>query len=178
MTDGNRQNQISWQQFSIGPRDHQSARDDFLNERRKEECDNQDERFDIQVSTTKNKARTVQKHKTIRKRSPVQSPITPENKTVPAKPHKQAQKPKTRAARRAIDTIAESSVESSKPKHKERRSNYWVCRDSLRMNQARKFKSHFSEQTECLDGEEAVEETAMKLRFDFSHKGWMLDTTV
>jgi hypothetical protein len=177
MTDGNRQNQISWQQFSIRHRDNESARDDFLNERRKEECDNQDERFDIQVSTTKNKAHTVQKHKTIRKRS-LQSPTTPENKTVPVKQHEQIQKSKTRAARRAIDTIAESSVESSKPKHKERRSNYWVHRDSLRMNQARKFKSHFSEQTECLDGEEAVEETAMKLRFDFSHKGWMLDTTV
>ena len=138
---GQRQNQIGWQQFSIQHRNQERAGDDFLNESRSNARDNQDETFDIQVSTPK-RARSAVKQAPTPKNARVQKPITPETETIiTEKSHEHVQKSKTRAARRAIeDEITESPTESTKPKHRERRTDYWVQRDDKRRTAARTLK--------------------------------------
>jgi len=133
-----RQNQIRWQQFSIEHRRQESAGNDLLNERRKEERDNQDETFDIAVSPPK-RSRPIQKHSTTPKKARVQTPITSETET--EKTHEHVQKSKTRAARRAIDTnITESTPEKPNPTKRERRTDYYVQRDTKRRSAARTLK--------------------------------------
>lgn len=74
--------------------------------------------------------------------------------------HDAPKKAKTRAQRRAIDDdsiVQETALET--PKKKERRTDYWVQRDTLRMNRAKAFKavcSQLTEQTACSDEEDII----------------------
>lgn len=63
-------------------------------------------------------------------------------------------KAKTRAQRRAIDNDSVQENPFETPKKKERRTDYWVYQDSLRMNRARALKSFRKEQTVCSDEED------------------------
>jgi hypothetical protein len=142
---GNRQNQIGWQQFSLRHRNIESTHDDSLDETR----DKHDDTLEIHTSTPKSKTRTVQKRTTTPRKTRVQKPITPETEThITENSREHVQKPKTRAARREIeDEITETPpIESTKPKHRERRSDYWVQRDDKRRTAARTIK--FQEQAE------------------------------
>jgi hypothetical protein len=136
---GQRENQIRWQQFSIRHRRSlEMTRDDSFEESR----DNHDESFEEQTSTPKSKSRAVQKRPTTPRKARVQKPITPETETIITdNSHEHVQKSKTRAARRAIEPeITESPTESTKPKHRERRTDYWVQRDDKRRTAARTLK--------------------------------------
>lgn len=70
-------------------------------------------------------------------------------------------KAKTRAQRRAIDddSVVQETAAFETPKKKERRTDYWVHRDTLRRNRAKAFKavcSQLTEQTACSDEEDII----------------------
>lgn len=129
------QNQISWAQFS-----HQ-LQADFIRECRANANDNDEEKFDISVSTPRRGAQTKRREQPrvrfVFERQPQQLEQTPENNN--EKAHEEIKKPKTRAEKRAVETEACEQIEAA-PKHKERRSDYWVQQDDLRMKRARGFK--------------------------------------
>ena len=71
-----------------------------------------------------------------------QSEIKPEPAAIE---HKAPKKPKTRAERRAEEPEIEDELESSDfltPQKKQRRTDYWVNQDDLRVKRARAFKNH------------------------------------
>jgi hypothetical protein len=68
-----------------------------------------------------------------------------EIKQQPIIEHKAPQKAKTRAEKRAEEPEIEDELESSDfltPQKKQRRTDYWVNQDDLRMKRARAFKNH------------------------------------
>ncbi len=70
-----------------------------------------------------------------------QSEIKPEPAAIE---HKAPKKPKTRAERRAEEPEIEDELESSDfltPQKKQRRTDYWVNQDDLRVKRARAFKN-------------------------------------
>ena len=145
MTATTRQNQISWAQFSHRERMQHRLQEDFMTESRANAKDNDEEQFDISVSTPRRGAQTKRRSEQqtrvrfVFERQPQQQlEQTPENNE---KAHEEIKKPKTRAEKRAVET--EEAVEQieAAPKHKERRSDYWVQQDDLRMKRAKGFKS-------------------------------------
>jgi hypothetical protein len=135
-----RQNQISWAQFSHRERLQHQLQADFIRECRANAKDNDEEKFDISVSTPRRGAQTKRRPPRVRfvfERQPQQLEQTPENNN--EKTHEEIKKPKTRAEKRAVETEACEQIEAA-PKHKERRSDYWVQQDDLRMKRARGFK--------------------------------------
>lgn len=135
-----RQNQISWAQFSHHERLRQQQQADFIRECRANAKDNDEEKFDISVSTPRRgstKRREQTRVRFVFERQP-QLEQTPENNT--EKAHEEIKKPKTRAEKRTVETEAACEQIEAAPKHKERRSDYWVHQDDLRMKRARGFK--------------------------------------
>lgn len=146
-----RQNQISWAEFSHHERLQHQLQADFIRECRANAKDKDEEKFDISVSTPRRGAQTKRREQPrVRfvferqpqqhERQPQQHPETPENNN--EKAHEQIKKPKTRAEKRAVETEATEQIAAiaAAPKHKERRSDYWVEQDDLRMKRARGFK--------------------------------------
>ena len=133
------QDQINWRQFSLnlqeGTRTNESgtrAREEF------------DETFDIPVSTP-TRRNTAEKRATTPRRTEKRTEI----QALPAsteKSHENIQKPKTRAARRTIDTITETPPEIKPSQHRERRTDYWVQQDDIRMKRVRKLKTALLEE--------------------------------
>jgi len=138
-----RQNQISWAQFSHHERLRQQQQADFIRECRANAKDNDEEKFDISVSTPRRGAQNKRRELPPRVRfvferhQPQQLEQTTENNN--EKTHEEIKKPKTRAEKRTIETETCEQIEAA-PKHKERRSDYWVHQDDLRMKRARGFK--------------------------------------
>ncbi len=136
------QNQISWAQFSHRERMQHQQQADFMTECRANAKDNDEAKFDISVSTPRRGAQTKRRPPRVRfvfERQPQQQlEQKPENNN--EKAHEEIKKPKTRAEKRAVET--EEAVEQieAAPKHKERRSDYWVQQDDLRMKRAKGFK--------------------------------------
>ena len=135
MTTQQRRNQIAWQQFS-----HNLARG--------EHAETYDETFDFQEPSARRihstgkrldtpRQNPLKNHRTLQIETPTQViESVPERLT----------KAKTRAQRRAIDSISEeaATIESISPKKKrERRSPYWVERDDKRRGEARTFKTQY-----------------------------------
>jgi hypothetical protein len=139
----NRDNQISWIQFS-----HRLANADdipALDEYRRNQREEYDESFDFPAPDTRH-IRTSSTTSTIKKRIQPKQNIEAET-NIASSPHQQIKKAKTRAERRAVETpITETPTETSLSKHKERRSSYWVQRDDKRRNAARTLKVKFLEE--------------------------------
>jgi hypothetical protein len=134
-----RQNQISWQQFSLRERMQRQQGEDFVIESRVNARDDDEAKFDISVSTPRRGAQTKRESARVRfvfERQQPQQTTPPANNE---KEHEEIKKPKTRAEKRAAE---EEQIEAAAaaPKHKERRSDYWVQQDDLRMKRARGFK--------------------------------------
>ena len=141
MTTQQRRNQIAWQQFS-----HNLARGES-SRRQGEHAETYDETFDLQEPSSRRihstgkrldtpRQNTLKIVRTLQSETPTQIIETaPERLT----------KAKTRAQRRAIDSISEEAVQSENisPKKRERRSPYWVERDEKRRGEARAFKTRY-----------------------------------
>ena len=134
-----RQNQIGWQQFS-----HR-----FLGKQEHEDNDDNNDRNDtfeaVQSRPKPKQPRQLRKHVQF-----VQTEKAPET-TAPAAPaHEEVHKAKTRAQKRAIedDDAIPIEPEAAASKHKERRSDYWVHHDDIRMNRARVWKMNAQQHDE------------------------------
>lgn len=153
--DGQRQNQISWQQFSNQIRGAENARAEYLEECRSNRRDEEDAKFvDVEVSTPRRQAssgssggngptrRAVVKFQLAA--PPAVALLAPVEEETPTTSHYEVvQKPKTRAARRAMEEaeLEEDPTPTVNPSPKrERRIDYWVERDSKRRGDARTFK--------------------------------------
>ena len=153
--DGQRQNQISWQQFSNQIRGAENARAEYLEECRSNRRDEEDAKFvDVDVSTPRRQA-SGGGGGAIRRRAAVvkfqlapvvaaAAAVVPVEETTTTSHYEVVQKPKTRAARRAMEE-AELEEEDATPtvnprRERERRSDYWVQRDDKRRGDARNFK--------------------------------------
>lgn len=159
--DGQRLNQISWQQFSNQIRGAENARAEYLEECRSNRRDEEDAKFvDVEVSTPRRQASSSGSGGcggAIRRRAvvvkfqlaPAVAAAAAAVVAVPVKEtttshYEVVQKPKTRAARRAMEE-AELEEEDTTPtvnprRERERRSDYWVERDDKRRGDARTFK--------------------------------------
>ncbi len=139
-----RQNQLTWQQFSLRERMQRQQGEDFVNESRANAKDDDEAKFDISVSTprrgTQTKRESKQRVRFVFERRSHQPEETPEKNN--EKAHEEIKKPKTRAEKRAAVEEEEPTeqIAAAAPKHKERRSDYCVHQDDLRMKQARGFK--------------------------------------
>jgi hypothetical protein len=138
-----RQNQLSWQQFSLRERMQRQQGEDFVNESRANAKDEDEAKFDISVSTPRRGTQTKREPQRVRlvfeRRSHQPDEELPEKNN--EKAHEEIKKPKTRAEKRAaVEEEPTEQIEPAAPTHKERRSDYWVQRDDLRMKQARGFK--------------------------------------
>ncbi len=142
MTTQERRNQIAWQQFSLNLERRESRRGQG------EPVDAYDETFDHQEPSSRRIHSTGKRLDT-----PRQTPLKIERtlqietptQVIESVPERLT-KAKTRAQRRAIDSISEDAVatESISPKKKrERRSPYWVERDEKRRGEARAFKTRY-----------------------------------
>jgi hypothetical protein len=142
-----RDNQLGWQQFSNQIRQRENQRAEEEEECRFNRRDEQDAKFvDVEVSTPRRQAissssgarRAVVKFQ-------LAAPAVVEEDTTPTPSHYEVvQKPKTRAARRAMEEEAEDEEDMTptvnpSPK-RERRSDYWVQQNDKRRSAARTFK--------------------------------------
>jgi hypothetical protein len=121
-----------------------------------------DEEFDCPATPKATSNSTTRRQLFVKKsKAPIAVSNTPTSTSVKVASCPDApKKAKTRAQRRAIDddsVVQETAFET--PKKKERRTDYWVHRDTLRMNRIRKFKfgcSQLTEQTACSDEEDII----------------------
>jgi hypothetical protein len=129
-----RQNQIGWQQFShrfLGKNTRQEQ-DDY------DDNNNRNDPFDEAVQS-RQKPHQKQPRQTRKHVQFVQ--ITTEKAPEKASAaHEEVHKAKTRAQKRAIEDAIPIEPEAAASKHKERRSDYWVHHDDIRMNRARVWK--------------------------------------
>jgi hypothetical protein len=159
--DGQRQNQISWQQFSNQIRGAENARAEYLEECRSKRRDEEDAKFvDVEVSTPRRQASSssggggggaIRRRAVVVKFQLAPAVAAAAAAAVVAVPveetttshYEVVQKPKTRAARRAMEEaeLEEDPTPTVNPSPKrERRSDYWVERDDKRRGNARIFK--------------------------------------
>ena len=148
--DGQRQNQISWQQFSNQIRGAENARAEYLEECRSNRRDEEDAKFvDVEVSTPRRQASSSSGGSGTTRRAVVKfqlaapAAVVEEEKPTTTSHYEVVQKPKTRAARRAMEEaeLVEEVTTTTDPSPKrERRIDYWVERDSKRRGDARTFK--------------------------------------
>ncbi len=94
-------------------------------------------------------------------KAPIAVSTTPTSTPVKVACPDAPKKAKTRAQRRAIDddSVVQETAAFETPKKKERRTDYWVHRDTLRRNRANAFKavcSQLTEQTACSDEEDII----------------------
>jgi hypothetical protein len=141
----NRDNQISWQQFSdqLRTADEQPTLD-YRNQR-----EEYDESFDFpapnprHIQPTGNN-RTTSTKKRIQPKQIIEEVV---ETNIASNTHQRIKKAKTRAERRAVEEpIAETPTETNLSKRKERRSSYWIQRDDKRRNAARTLKVKFLEE--------------------------------
>ena len=147
--DGQRQNQISWQQFSNQIRGAENARAEYLEECRSKRRDEEEAKFvDVEVSTPRRQASSSSGGIGTTRRAVVKfqlaaPAVVEEEKPTTTSHYEVVQKPKTRAARRAMEEaeLEEEVTTTTDPSPKrERRIDYWVERDSKRRGDARTFK--------------------------------------
>lgn len=151
--DGQRLNQISWQQFSNQIRGAENARAEYLEECRSNRRDEEDAKFvDVEVSTPRRSSsggggggairRAVVKFQLAPVAAAAAAVAVPVEETTSH--YEVVQKPKTRAARRAMEEAEleeEEVTTTTQPRReRERRSDYWVDRDDKRRGDARTFK--------------------------------------
>ena len=146
-----RDNRLGWQQFSNQIRGAENAHAEYLEECRSKRRDEEDAKFvDVEVSTPRRQAssggigttrRAVVKFQLA---TPAVALLAPVEEETPTTSHYEVvQKPKTRAARRAMEEaeLEEEVTTTTDPSPKrERRSDYWVERDEKRRCDARTFK--------------------------------------
>jgi hypothetical protein len=141
----NRDNQISWQQFSdqLRTADEQPTLD-YRNQR-----EEYDESFDFPAPNPRHiqpngNNRTTSTKKRIQPKQNIEEVV---ETNIASNTHQRIKKAKTRAERRAVEEpIAETPTETNLSKHKERRSSYWIQRDDKRRNAARTLKVKFLEE--------------------------------
>lgn len=144
----NGDNQLSWQQFSNQIRGAENARAEYLEECRSKRRDEEDAKFvDVEVSTPRRQASSGPTRRAVVKfqlAAPAVALLAPVEEETPTTSHYEVvQKPKTRAARRAMEEaeLVEEVTTTTDPSPKrERRIDYWVERDSKRRGDARTFK--------------------------------------
>ena len=134
-------NQLGWQQFSNQIRQRENERVEFLEECRFNRRDEQEARFvDVEVSTPRRQASSGTRRAVVKFQ--LAAPVEEEEEAMPTH-YEVVQKPKTRAARRAMEEaeLEEEVTTTTDPSPKrERRIDYWVERDSKRRGDARTFK--------------------------------------
>lgn len=151
----NGDNQLSWQQFSNQIRGAENARAEYLEECRSKRRDEEDAKFvDVEVSTPRRQQassssggsgptrRAVVKFQLAAPAVALLAPVEEETPMTTSH-YEVVQKPKTRAARRAMEEaeLEEKVTTTTDPSPKrERRIDYWVERDSKRRGDARTFK--------------------------------------
>lgn len=123
--------------------------------------DENDQEIDCPPTPKATSNSTIRRRLFVKKsKAPIAVSMTPTSTPVKVACPDAPQKAKTRAQRRAIDddsVVQETAFET--PKKKERRTDYWVHRDTLRMNRAKAFKtvcSQLTEQTACSDEEDII----------------------
>lgn len=132
-----RQNQIGWQQFS-----HQFLGKNTKHEQ-EEECNDNNDTFEAAVQS---RQKTQKQPRQLRKHVVQFLPLTPIalthiEQTTEKAAHEEVHKAKTRAQKRANEDDDAIPIEpAAASKHKERRSDYWVHHDDIRMNRARVWK--------------------------------------
>lgn len=144
----NGDNQLSWQQFSNQIRGAENARAEYLEECRSKRRDEEDAKFvDVEVSTPRRQASSGPTRRAVVKfqlSAPAVALLAPVEEETPTTSHYEVvQKPKTRAARRAMEEaeLEEEVTTTTDPSPKrERRIDYWVERDNKRRGDARTFK--------------------------------------
>ena len=135
-------NQLGWQQFSNQIRQRENERVEFLEECRFNRRDEQEARFvDVEVSTPRRQASSGTRRAVVKFQ--LAAPVEEEEEAMPTH-YEVVQKPKTRAARRAMEEEAELEEDTTptvnpSPK-RERRSDYWVQQNDKRRSAARTFK--------------------------------------
>ena len=133
-------NQLGWQQFSNQIRQRENERVEFLEECRFNRRDEQEARFvDVEVSTPRRQASSGTRRAVVKFQ--LAAPVEEEEEAMPTH-YEVVQKPKTRAARRAME---EAELEDTTPTvnpspKRERRSDYWVQQNDKRRSAARTFK--------------------------------------
>lgn len=138
----NGDNQISWQQFSNQIRGAENARAEYLEECRSKRRDEEDAKFvDVEVSTPRRQASSGPTRRAVVKFQ-LAAPAVVEEETPTTSHYEVVQKPKTRAARRAMEEaeLEEDTTTTDPSPKRERRSDYWVERDDKRRGDARTFK--------------------------------------
>lgn len=133
------QDQINWRQFSLNLQE--GTRTNEPRTRAKEEFD---ETFDNPISTPRRR-NTAEKRAATPRRTEKRTEIQAISAST-EKSHENIRKPKTRAARRTIDTITETPTETKPSQHRERRTDYWVQQDDIRMKRVRKLKTALLEE--------------------------------
>ena len=144
----NGDNQLSWQQFSNQIRGAENARAEYLEECRSKRRDEEEAKFvDVEVSTPRRQASSGPTRRAVVKfqlAAPAVALLAPVEEETPTTSHYEVvQKPKTRAARRAMEEaeLEEEVTTTTDPSPKrERRIDYWVERDNKRRGDARTFK--------------------------------------
>jgi hypothetical protein len=155
--DGQRQNQISWQQFSNQIRGAENARAEYLEECRSKRRDEEEAKFvDVEVSTPRRQASSssggigTTRRAVVKFQLAAPPAVVEEEKPTTTSHYEVVQKPKTRAARRAMEEAEleeEVTTTTTDPRPKrERRIDYWVERDSKRRGDARTFKMKMTAQ--------------------------------
>ncbi len=138
----NGDNQLGWKQFSNQIRGAENARAEYLEECRSKRRDEEDAKFvDVEVSTPRRQASSGPTRRAVVKFQ--LAPVEEEEMPTTTRHYEVVQKPKTRAARRAMEEaeLEEDTTPTVNPSPKrERRNDYWVERDSKRRGDARTFK--------------------------------------
>ncbi len=140
-----RDNQISWQQFShqLRTADERPTLDYYYRNQREE----YDESFDFPAPNPRHIQPTEINRPTSKKRIQPKQNIEEIQTNTASSTHQRIKKAKTRAERRAVEEPNdETPTEPSLSKHKERRSSYWIQRDDKRRNAARTLKVKFLEE--------------------------------
>lgn len=139
----NGDNQLGWKQFSNQIRQRENERVEFLEECRFNRRDEEDAKFvEVEVSTPRRQASSGPTRRAVVKFQ-LAAPAVVEEDTPTTSHYEVVQKPKTRAARRAMEEaeLEEDTTPTVNPSPKrERRNDYWVERDSKRRGDARTFK--------------------------------------
>ena len=137
----NGDNQLGWKQFSNQIRGAENARAEYLEECRSKRRDEEDAKFvDVEVSTPRRQVSSGARRAVVKFQ--LAAPAV-EEETPTTSHYEVVQKPKTRAARRAMEEaeLEEDTTPTVNPSPKrERRNDYWVERDSKRRGDARTFK--------------------------------------
>jgi hypothetical protein len=133
--------QFAWRQFSIqfATRETNAAHDERLDA---EKFDN----FDCNVESSTTKKRVQSKQSNIKNNTSIYSLDSSNHATATAASEtgfEQIKKAKTRAERRVEEPEIVEPEAKEPVARKERRTEYWIRRDDLRRNSARKMKEQF-----------------------------------